>query len=216
MKNWSKIKIYIYNINKYVSKQNHSFLVSFQNLKYTEEEEKVKEGIEVCSVLKLFGECKEKECTKRHIFNENLDVSNYLPKSDRIRFKIVEIHDVSHYSIKIIQHIDDKNNVHFYDENEDISEGLTDTLKIHRKQITDPVPGHYYAYYDFNETLSNYYRCRLLEKLKEKVKIILIDKGTVVETTVSRIFKLPNEFSVEDHPELSKYISKSVFFVLSI
>lgn len=172
----------------------------FQILKSLEKE-KVTNSIELCSMMKLHGKCCEFNCPKRHILDKNLDLSKFLPKSGRIRFEIIDIHDLTHFSIHLIEHIDDNNKVIVYDI-KDITEELTDTLKINKKRISESILGHYYAYYCSETEL--FYRCRLLKIDKDNIRIILIDRGNVIDTLKSKIFHLPNEFSVNYYPEKSK------------
>lgn len=165
------------------------------------EKEKITNRIEICDRTKLYGECSEPSCPNRHILDKNLDVSECLPKSGQIRFEIVDVHDLTHFSINLIEYIDDNNKAISFDF-KDITEELTDTLRINKKRIHEAILGHYYTYYCSETELYN--RCRILETNKDSVKIILIDKGNIVDTDKCKIFHLPKEFSVKYYPEKGK------------
>lgn len=166
--------------------------------------------VEICDYIKLFGKCSEFNCPKRHVLNKNLDIYEDLPKSGHLRFKIVDIFDLTHFSIQLIEHINDQNKVTVYNI-KDITEELTDTLKINKKRMSDPILGHYYSYY-CNET-ELFHRCRLLEIENDSVKIILIDRGKVINTIASKLFLLPQEFNVKQYPEKSKYTYSFIKFL---
>lgn len=167
------------------------------------ENDKVSKMVEICQLIKLFGKCSEFNCPKRHVLSKNLDVYDVLPKSGYLRFKIVDIFDLTHFSIQLIEHIDNQNEVTAYNIKE-ITEELTDTLKINKKRMSNAILGHYYTYYCSETEL--FHRCRLLERENENVKIVLIDRGKIVNTITSKVFQLPQEFSVKHYPEKSKYI----------
>lgn len=157
----------------------------------------------MCETLKLFGACSVVNCTWRHIVDKDLDVSAYLPESGKIKFKIIHVHDVTTYSVQLIQHIDMENNVREFYDTPDITEDLTSIIKISRKQVIKPLIGHRYAYYEVGEFEGVYYRCELLDlEESESIKIKLIDKGNVIRTKRNRLFKLPEEF--ENKPRKSK------------
>ncbi|XP_023310891.1 putative ATP-dependent RNA helicase TDRD12 [Anoplophora glabripennis] len=166
-----------------------------QGLKHLEEEKKLKNEIGLCETLKLFGICSVTHCPWRHIVNKDVDISDYLPQSGKIKFKIVRIHDVTNYSVQLIQHIDMEDNVHEFTDNFDITEELTNVIKISKKQIINPVVGHKYAYYDIDELDGVYYRCDVLEIERNGfVRVKLLDKGNIIRTEQKRLFKLPKEF----------------------
>lgn len=171
-----------------------------ENLKQAEENEKLKQDICLCENLKLFGYCTKIECPKRHVLNTDLDVSQYFPKSGKVKFKIVNIIDVSIYIIQLLQHVDNDNKIHEYDEISDITEDLTKTLTLDKKEVHDPVLGKRYAFHNTDEQDANYYRCEVLSINKENVKIKLLDKGTIINSTNSRLFCLPDEFDIHTKP----------------
>ncbi|XP_057658542.1 putative ATP-dependent RNA helicase TDRD12 [Diorhabda carinulata] len=171
-----------------------------ENLKKAEEEEKLKEDICLCANLKLFGYCKKIECPQRHILNSDSDVSQHFPKSGKIKFKIVNIIDVSVFTIKLLQHVDNDNKIYEYDETSNITEDLSTSLKLGKKKVSDPVLGKRYAFHNIDEQDPNYYRCEVLNIDKENVKINLLDKGTVINSTVTRLFYLPKEFDIHVKP----------------
>nr|XP_023020474.1 putative ATP-dependent RNA helicase TDRD12 isoform X2 [Leptinotarsa decemlineata] len=168
------------------------------DLKAVEEEEKVTKAVGLCNDLKLFGKCLENRCLRRHVVNEALDVSNFLPKNGQIKFKIVQVQDVSCFSITLLQHEDGRSKVE--DVFVDVTEELTATLKITRKKIHNPIVGHRYAFYDFEDREGTYHRCELLDVDNDEAKIKLLDKGSVISTAVARLFRLPREFDEENKP----------------
>lgn len=168
-----------------------------------EEENRIRGSIELCSNLKLFGKCIDVDCSMRHLLSENLDVCKSVPKTGRVRFKIVDVIDLTCFSIQIIQHIDDENNVNFYDEFKDITEDLNNSLHINKKAVTHLSRGCCYAFYNSDED-ELFYRCRVLEIKNDLVKIILIDVGEILNSVKSRIFELPKEFVTAHYPQKSK------------
>lgn len=70
------------------------------------EEEKVTNEIPLCEQLKLFGKCSEKLCINRHVVREDIDITDDLPRSGKIFFKILNIKNVTNFTIQITKHID--------------------------------------------------------------------------------------------------------------
>ncbi|KAG5893160.1 hypothetical protein JTB14_000421 [Gonioctena quinquepunctata] len=169
-------------------------------LTQVEEEKKLEKAIGFCDNLKLFGKCTKTRCPSRHIIGEALDISNHLPKCGRIQFKIVNVQDVTCFSIVLLQHIDGDGKVSENDELQDITGDLSATLGIRRKKINQPIVGHQYAFYDLDEREGVYLRCELLEVDNDCVKIKLFDKGAIISTMITRIYHLPKEFNDHNKP----------------
>ncbi|KAJ8972982.1 hypothetical protein NQ317_019013 [Molorchus minor] len=164
-----------------------------EGIRKDQEQKKLRHQVALCENLKLFGTCSFPSCPLRHILDGNTGVSNHLPRSGKIKFKIVYIQDVTTYSIELLQHVDTDNKVHEFDHLTDVTQELTDLMSFSKKSIVNPVVGHVYAYYDDSENV--YYRCDLLEIDNECVRIKLIDRGTILNiVSVTRLYRLPKEF----------------------
>ncbi|KAJ8944733.1 hypothetical protein NQ314_009386 [Rhamnusium bicolor] len=155
---------------------------------------KAESEVSLCETLKTFGRCTSFQCVRRHIVDKDLDVSKYIPDSGKIKFKIIYIQDVTTYSIQLIEHVDLENKVHKLDDILDVTDDLTGILNISKKKIINPVVGHLYAYYDIDEFDGIFRRCELIELDDECIKIKLIDKGNIISTVKSRLYRLPKDF----------------------
>ncbi|CAG9860602.1 unnamed protein product [Phyllotreta striolata] len=170
------------------------------SLKRTEEEQKLEKGISLCGNLKLFGKCTKMNCSRRHLIAENSDVSDDLPKSGKIKFKIVDVADVTTFSIQLLQHVDNDSKVYEREEFDNVTEELTATLRLGRKIMYNPVIGHHYSFYNSDEQGELYHRCEVLDIKNDCIRIKLLDKGSIVNTTTSRIYRLPKEFETDVKP----------------
>lgn len=166
-----------------------------------EEEKKVTKQFEICRLLKLFGRCNESNCAYRHLLDKSVDIVEFIPNSGKIRFQIVDMHNVSHFSIRVIEHMSDNDKQTLLPSVKDITEELTDFLKNSKSKAISKIPGQFYAYLDEDYL---FYRCRILECDNDTVTIILVDKGNIINTPKTRLFKLPSEFSMAKHPPQSK------------
>lgn len=136
------------------------------------------------------------------IFSIRVSIKYFLPLSFSFKLKYFQL----------LQYVDDENKVHEYEELTDITEDLTATLRLGRKTIHNPVIGHQYAFYNFDEQEGIYYRCEVLNSEDDCVKIKLIDKGTIISTLPSRLYRLPKEFDCTVRPRASKLFGASLKF----
>lgn len=164
-----------------------------QSLYQKREQQKRKCDVSLCDNLKLFGRCSSLQCPRTHIPHK-MDVSDHLPQSGKIKFKIVHLHDVTNYSVALLQHHDTEGKVHEFPEDASLEEDLSAAMKVARKQAIRPVVGAWYAYYDVDESDGAFHRCELLETDGDCVRLKLVDRGGVVCTVRNRLFKLPREF----------------------
>ncbi|KAJ8919836.1 hypothetical protein NQ315_006365 [Exocentrus adspersus] len=165
-----------------------------EELEKVSEEKKLKTRVGLCETLKLFGMCPTYYCPARHTLNKDLDISDSLPQSGRVKFKIVNIPDVTTFIVQLLQHTDMDNNIVNFEEDAFPTEDMVCSIKLSRKQVIHPVVGHMYAYYEMEELDGTYYRCDLLELEGDAVKIKLVDTGRVISTVKNRLFKLSKEF----------------------
>lgn len=175
------------------------------------EADKINKGIDFCHIVKLFGYCTKTNCPKRHNLSKQLDVSNFLPKCGRIRFKIVQMIDLTHYFIQLIDHVDDNNKKTVFDIR-NVAEKLSDLLRNKKNDITDLVVGAYYAYK--NDEIDLYHRCRLLKYNDNNCEIILIDEGNFINCDKSKLCNLPNEFTTEYYAQQGE--GNNFFYASSI
>uniref|UniRef100_A0A6P7GEM3 RNA helicase n=1 Tax=Diabrotica virgifera virgifera TaxID=50390 RepID=A0A6P7GEM3_DIAVI len=177
-----------------------------ESLRDEEEQSKLKHEIPLCTDLKLFGRCIKDLCSRRHMLSSKLDVSDRLPKSGKIKFKIVNILDVALYSIKILQHVDLDNKLLQYDPPDDVTADLNATLRLGKKAMQKPKLGHHYVFYNPDDEECKYSRCELMEVLKENmVNVKLLDTGVVLNTMLTRLYKLPKEFRCNVRPRAVTY-----------
>ncbi|XP_072397855.1 uncharacterized protein [Diabrotica undecimpunctata] len=184
-----------------------------ESLLHEEEQYKLNHGIPLCTHLKLFGRCIKNLCSGRHNLSSKLDVSDSLPKSGKIKFKIMNILDVALYSIKILQHVDLDNKLVEYDTPDDVTADLNATLRSGKKAVQKPKLGHHYVFYYADDEEFKYSRCELIEILKENmVNIKLLDTGVILNTMLTRLYKLPKEFRCNVRPRavINAYLASSI------
>ncbi|KAL3285093.1 hypothetical protein HHI36_019217 [Cryptolaemus montrouzieri] len=159
---------------------------------------KVKTKQSICSFLKKFGSCPLENCSNRHIFQSDLDSNPSLPKNGSIKFKILEVIDVNHLKVNIIEHKDIDGKVtpfktrsHFDDTK------LTSIMNVRRKNAEDVVNGQSYVFWDTEEFDDVFRECIVEEFKLDKVAILVKENGRRMLVCKSKIFELPEELNDE-------------------
>ncbi|KAL1513503.1 hypothetical protein ABEB36_002907 [Hypothenemus hampei] len=163
----------------------------FQECKVREEQNRVTNQVELCSNLKVFGECNGSECQNRHILSKDLDIAmdNYLPKNGMIKFQIITMTNASSCSIKFLEHYDlnGKKIKEFLDLSAEISYKLKSLNDL--ENVDQPELFQIYLLKKEEE----YLRCRVI-KIKDSFCVYLLEKGIFVKCSIANLFKIPQEF----------------------
>ncbi|XP_034230571.1 putative ATP-dependent RNA helicase TDRD12 [Thrips palmi] len=60
-----------------------------------------------CKNIKMFGQCiNTVDCSNRHVFVNELDLSEILPSSGHVSMQVTQVHSAGHYSVRLVEHID--------------------------------------------------------------------------------------------------------------
>nr|CAH7722889.1 unnamed protein product [Callosobruchus chinensis] len=170
-----------------------------EELRDDRESHKIKRRIELCEKLKIFGKCRnDYNCPMRHKIDKTVDVNPSLPTHGKIKFKIRKVYDVTNYSIEIIETIDSSGKSVPFPEIPDVTEKLTDAMRISRKKPKVFIFGQLYAYYD--DLTETFHRCVLMARENETVRIKLIDEGKEWSTVTKRLCQLPKDFGEDKFP----------------
>lgn len=165
-----------------------------------DQENKKKQGnIELCHSLKLLGKCETDLCSKRHIICKNLDEIEHLPNSGKIRFKLVQVTDVSLFSINIVTHFSTNGEINTNEINvTDIENRLTEVLKESQESVGNVQIGDMVAV----EHENRFKRCKIvaieqvndITKMPTEVQILYCDSYMTAKISVYNLCVLPEEF----------------------
>lgn len=159
--------------------------------------------------MKLFGKCQELiKCPWRHLISRDTDFTEDIPFKGKIKFKILNIHDVTKFSIRILEHSDEDNNILKFEVDTSITQDLTESLTVKKRSITNYVLGRWYAFSGDNET---YKRCELINIEGEDCEIKFIDSGLITNTSKSSLYVLPKQFDHLHRPTNGEYLHKILF-----
>lgn len=170
-----------------------------QKLLSNRELEKIRSKTELCEWLKLFGECLDVEaCKFRHHLNTDIDISNKIPQSGIVKFKILHMFDVTRLSIRIFKHTDSEGYSHDITDRFSEIGALLNNLSDEntRKTVYDCKVGTICAYKE-----KDLFRRCIVTKILEtgvlnipcKVEIRLMDVGKILNVSVYDLFLLPSE-----------------------
>ncbi|XP_047108037.1 putative ATP-dependent RNA helicase TDRD12 [Schistocerca piceifrons] len=164
------------------------------------DEEKV--DMPLCYNIKAFGACWDRsQCLYRHVIIPEEDVVGNLPVNGKVKFKVLHVHDVTHFSVRLLEHFDlsgKKNILHseyvkiemclsafFLNENNRLSHGIP--------QVND------ICAIEADKNL--YKRVQVLSILKydahknpTDVKVKFLDNGQYEACKVFRLLHIPEEF----------------------
>ncbi|VEN46583.1 unnamed protein product [Callosobruchus maculatus] len=193
---------------KYMNSTDMKYRLSDELKAYSEElrdnaeSYKIDKRIELCEMLKIFGKCRNTySCPMRHKIDKSLDVNASLPTHGKIKFKIRNVYDVTNYSIEIIETVDSSGNSVPFTEIPDVTEDLTNAMRISRKRPKEFTLGHLYVYYAADDLTETFHRCVLMARENETVRIKLIDEGKELSTVLkNRLYKLPKDFGEDKFP----------------
>ncbi|KAF5294773.1 hypothetical protein FQA39_LY00257 [Lamprigera yunnana] len=170
-----------------------NFQTLYENTIYVKEQKKIKMKIELCRNFKLFGNCAQVQCKMRHVISKDLDYSNDLPQNGVIKFKIIGVQDVTHFTIQLLTHIDIDGNIHKFETNDDLEISLKKALNSLNISENDVKLNCLYVYSN-NE---HYKRCvvtNILSVTSANVSIYCLDTGEVMDVAYSSLYVLPKEF----------------------
>ncbi|KAK9882691.1 hypothetical protein WA026_022741 [Henosepilachna vigintioctopunctata] len=169
-----------------------------------QEESKVAGHVPICVNLKQFGYCHVDKCLNRHIFDCDLDTKSLLPKNGCVKFKILELGDVNHLKVNIIQHTDIKGNkTEFRDKNNINDQKLTSHLCGEKTKAEAVVKGVSYAFWDTEEFDDMFRECLVEEVSDDNVNILVKENGRRMLVSKSKIFELPEELKKNSEGDLS-------------
>lgn len=167
------------------------------NIHFEKEKQKIADGVEICSNLKLFGTCDDTEnCTMRHLFNKD-DTTTSVPQSGIIKLKILHIHNITNFAVRLIEHVDADGVVHeIKDKFAEIAIKLTRlTSENARKKLTDIEIGILCA---IEESPKLFRRCKITNilcknamNLPTKVQVKLLDVGAILDVSAYELYMLP-------------------------
>ncbi|XP_044270834.1 putative ATP-dependent RNA helicase TDRD12 [Tribolium madens] len=157
------------------------------------ESEKIDNGVEVCNTLKLFGKCGESLCVKRHHVCEQLDVIEDLPKSGKLIFKILNMKDVTQFSVQILKHIDLEGKVR-----EINSDDLRKPLKVSGKRAKEITIGGFYAHCDYTPEGEVYMLCHVLSITNDGFVEVKLSNELVLQTLQKKLYELPTSLKIVD------------------
>lgn len=160
-------------------------------------------GIELCNTLKLFGKCSDLLCEKRHVVREEVDVSERLPKSGKIVFKILSFKDVTQYSVQLLRSIDLDGNVNEIN-NDDLRNPLVFKSEDEKIQAKNIQIGKFYAHCDYTTEKEEFTLCELLSFGKDNFVEVKLSNGVTLQTMQKMLYQLPSHLK-----------SKFLLFLLS-
>ncbi|XP_022905340.2 putative ATP-dependent RNA helicase TDRD12 [Onthophagus taurus] len=173
-----------------------------QEVERDEESLKIENNVAICERLKLMGECKTFRCKKRHLFSAKLDLSEDVPNAGIIKFKVLNVADVTRFGIKVLEWWGtDKNKLNVRDYTNLVTKELYKCVTANKTMVTDVQVGRLYVYFDAKEV--TYHRCvvlKILTRLKitnaaDRIKIKLIDGGVEKKDVGARaLFELAPEY----------------------
>lgn len=154
--------------------------------------------------MKLFGECKIEKCDSRHVLSKQLDFGENIPKSGLIKYKIVNVEDVSIFSVNIVEHISVDGEATKCDTDlETIESELSTALGKQKRSVDEVNVGDCVALQDTsssNETI--FKRCRVTKIVKKgqvtnlpsTVIVKFLDLGGEKRVSVGDLYHLPEKF----------------------
>lgn len=165
------------------------------------EEEKFAAGVSLCKKIKAFGKCDEVICPRRHILSPDADVSNTLPSHGLIHFRLLTVHDVNCFTVKLLEYFDSDNKRSKWNHYDDMHGALNADLSREKVYALDPKVGGKYAVYQTQKG-EGYERCVVLkvlnvEKITNRastVRVRLIDTGEKVNIATTSMFELPDKY----------------------
>ncbi|KYB28783.1 putative ATP-dependent RNA helicase TDRD12 [Tribolium castaneum] len=157
------------------------------------ENEKIDNGIEICNTLKLFGKCGDSLCEKRHFVCEQLDVSENLPKSGKLVFKILNIKDVTQFSVQVIRHIDLEGKVKEINDDD-----LRKPLTVSEKRAKNIKVGKFYAHCDYTPEGDVFMLCHVLSIPNDNFVEVKFANELVLQTLQRKLYELPPNLEIVD------------------
>lgn len=144
------------------------------------------------------------------MLSPNIDVSKTLPPNGIIHFRILSVHDVNNFTVKLLDHYDAKNRHTRFDEYEDMYISLNRDLSEKKVYVLDPKVNHKYAVYRVNKDI--YERCIVIKVLETEritkrasaVQVGLIDTGEKRRIQTTSLFELPDKY--KDIPRQGKQV----------
>uniref|UniRef100_A0AAU7J931 RNA helicase n=1 Tax=Locusta migratoria TaxID=7004 RepID=A0AAU7J931_LOCMI len=164
------------------------------------EEEKIDKPL--CYNIKAFGACWDRsQCLYRHVIIPEEAFTGNIPINGKIKFKILHVHDATHYSVRLLEHCDLNGNMHivpseyvklemclnafFMNENNRLSHGNPQVNDICAVEVEKNV----------------YKRVQIVSILKygahenpTDVKIKFLDNGHYEICKVFKLLHIPEEF----------------------
>lgn len=173
-----------------------------ESLKHLRDVQKAELSVHLCNELLSFGSCSDiRNCNSRHSIVPKFDgPEDWLPRSGFINFEIIQIHDVCHYSARLISYIKtDGTKVEMKQNYLDlaIKMSLYFAKEENKVPVTNMNPGdHCVAEIKTNQ----FSRCKIVKILSEdmskkiNVTVDLIDLNKKISIDSNSIFELPKQF----------------------
>ncbi|XP_050301162.1 putative ATP-dependent RNA helicase TDRD12 [Anthonomus grandis grandis] len=160
----------------------------FKQIKIRDEKTRIMKKTDLCHTLRVFGQCAELNCKKRHFADKTLDQSDLVPKNGSIHFKILKMLDSGSCSVKILEAFDlNGNSVQkYHDRNSEIAAILS--KKCNYRSVSKPTVTHQYLIKHNGE----FYRSKLVENDGFPL-LFCIDKGIYLKGSLDSLFKMPEE-----------------------
>ncbi|KAF5288060.1 hypothetical protein FQR65_LT12110 [Abscondita terminalis] len=226
---WTRCKVHIF-VDESCSKQfpkivqvmqrlgavlPQNFQKYYENVLRNNEDAKIHAKTKMCNRLKLLGRCESVYCRSRHYLSKNLDYVGNLPKNGVVKFKIVHVHNVTSFAIKLLEHTDLQGETTKFDLNDDLEKMLMEAMNKQKTPIFDAKPGGRFSYYAEDQ---KYYRCIVrkivsVEKITKKAAVVSIrcmDTGLDLDVPCSTLYELPKSLAKIDPQVTDVYLANLV------
>lgn len=170
----------------------NSFIQQCQKIKKQEEVDRINRNVKICDTIKVLGSCSDEKCKKRHLLSNKVDFACKI--DGYVKFEILDFHDVSTYTVRIIEFSEDDEIIRNITDVQDIEDKLLETLKNDRDNAEEINVGDWFA--TITDDGKSCKRCEVLKVFVDgNVRVSYLDNGVRGTVTKSSLYKLPEEFA---------------------
>lgn len=170
----------------------------------------------MCNNLKLLGACNKENCNERHVFSSEVDRSATIPRQGKIEFKLSAIHNVTKYSINLINYTDESNNVTKWKRYTNTFDEMVTKLSKVKECPENIMIDNLYAH---QTSVGEISRVRVMKYTEERdiithkaryAIVYAVDSGETYKAPTSELFELPERYKKIPEQAIEVYLANSV------